>query len=571
MTILSSLGYNLNCLKTASAVQQDGNMAMITKLVAMLVCAYIVRKILFPSTAHLPKGLPIIGAKDSDWFPFLQAAWRNARNLRRNILEAYANHKDQPVILPIAGPGGQTFVLLPASETKLVTEQPKTVLSLREVIVQGLLYEYTISDNFIVSNPTHTKLITTTLTNQVANLLPGLANETIRGFEKQWGTDTESFRDVTVWGSMGAIVSRATNYAFVGLPYCRDSWLLDAGVGFARALPLSQLLLSFTWKPLRPLASLLFTLPCRYYENRFIRVLVPEIEHRLRRFTNSTSSSCSGQSSGKAEKKNDFLQWCIEQAIESGDHRMWQPRALAGRILLMNLVSIHTSSLTIVNVMLDLALSTPEVLEELRVEIKQAFDECGGQWTKLALGKMEKLDSVLRESARLNTLVAVGLRRRVVAKEGFTTTSGVHIPFGNFCAVHNLGVVHDPNVYEDPDTFKPFRFVGLRRDVNSDDANKDHIQRARLTFPATGCDYLAFGNGRQACPGRFFAASELKLMLAYALIYYDLEIMDSRPRDRWIGILRIPSSNAKLRVRRRKESVKPSIKNGKSALPVSHS
>ncbi|KAE8384257.1 cytochrome P450 [Aspergillus alliaceus] len=536
-------------------------MAIIAKIAAGLICVYIVRKLLFPSVAHLPKGLPIIGTKDSDWFPFLQAAWRNALNLRGNILEAYAKHKDQAAILPIAGPGGQTFVLLPASETKLVTDQPNTVLSLREVIVQGLLYEYTISDNFIVSNPTHTKLITTTLTNQIANLLPGLANETIRGFEQQWGTDTESFRDVTIWDSMGAIVSRATNYAFVGLPYCRDSALLNAGIGFARALPFSQLLLSFTWKPLRPLASLLFTLPCRYYENRFTQILIPEIEHRLHDIFNPTPSLCSGETSGEAEKKNDFLQWCIEQAKESGDPRMWQPRTLAGRILLMNLVSIHTSSLTIVNVMLDLASSTPEVLEELRAEVKQVLDTCGGQWTKLALGKMEKLDSVLRESARLNTLVAVGLRRRVVAKEGFTTTSGVHLPCGNFCAVHNLGVVHDPNVYEQPDTFKPFRFVGLRRDVSSDDPNKDHVQRARLTFPATGYDYLAFGNGRQACPGRFFAASELKLMLAYALMYYDLEIMDSRPRDRWIGILRIPSSNAKLRVRRRKGSVQLSMNN----------
>ncbi|EFE45128.1 hypothetical protein TRV_00066 [Trichophyton verrucosum HKI 0517] len=525
---------------------------MITHIVVGLTLIYIIRKLLFPSVAHLPKGLPIIGAREGDWFPFSQAAWRNALNLRGNLLEAYAKYKDQATILPIAGPGGQMFVLLPASETKLVTDQPKDVLSLREVIVQGLLYEYTISDSMLVSHPTHTKLITTTLTNQVGNLLPGLSNETIQAYEEQWGIDTESFRDVGIWDSMGSIVCRATNYAFVGLPYCRDSALLNAGLGFARALPFSQLLLSFTWKPLRPLASLLFTLPCRYYERRFTQLLIPEIENRLHNIDNPASSLSAGKSPDEAERKNDFLQWCIEQARESGNPRMCRPRTLAGRILLMNLVSIHTSSLTITNVMLDLASSTSEVLEELRAEVEQVLDECGGQWTKLALNKMEKLDSVLRESARINTLIAVGLRRRVVAKEGFTTTSGVHLAYGNFCAVHNLGVVHDPDVYEQPDIFKPFRFVGLRRDINSDDPNQDHVDRARLTFAATGSDYLAFGNGRQACPGRFFAASELKLMLAYALVYYDLEIMDSRPPDRWIGVLRMPSSNAKLRVRRRK-------------------
>lgn len=550
------LRHHPSLVEALAAARHDEAMAsMFVKILAGLIFAYFIWRLLFHSSTSLPKGLPIVGAKEGDWFPFWQAAWRNSFDVQRTILEAYRKHKDQAAILPVWGPGGQPFVLLPASETKFVTEQPETVLNLREVIVQGLLYEYTVSDNFIVSNPAHKKLITTTLTNQIGNLLPDLAAETIWAFEQQWGMDTESFRDVTIWDSMGSIVSSATNRAFVGLPYCRDQALLDAGVGFARAVPFSQLLLSFTWKPLRPLASPLLTLPCRYYENRFARVLFPEIEQRLRKTFNPEVPSCSEGNPTDVKEKNDFLQWTIQQAIDSGDPRMGRPKTLAGRILLMNLVSIHTSSLTITNVMLNLVSSSPDVIEELRAEIRTILDECGGNWTKLALAKMEKMDSVFRESARLNTLVAIGLRRRVIAKGGFTSSSGVHIPFGNFCAVHNLGVVHDPSVYPDPDTFKPFRFVGLRRDINSNDANNDHVQRARLTFAATGTDYLAFGNGRQACPGRFFAAGELKLMLAYALMYYDLEMMDSRLPDKWIGILRIPPANAKIRVRRRKESI----------------
>lgn len=516
--------------------------------IPLFILCYIVWRLGFQPGATLPVGLPIIGAKKGDWFPFWQATLRNSWDVKKATLEAYVQYRTQAAIFPMLGPGAQNFVLLPTSETAHVTQQPDTVLDLRQVIVQGLLYKYTVSDGILVSHPVHRKLINTTLTNQIGNLLPALAHETIWSFEQQWGTNSESFREVNIWNSLGRVVGVVTNRAFVGLPHCRNPALLDAGFGFARALPVSQLMLSFLWEPLRPLLSPLLTIPCRLYEHRFVRLLTPEVEERLR--SKSTFE----------DRKNDFLQWSINQADESGDVRLGRTRTLAGRILLLNLVSIHTSSLTITNVILDLvSCGRPEVIQELRHEIETVLGQCGGVWTKSALAKMEKLDSVFRESARLNTLIAVGLRRRVMAKEGFTTSAGVHIPCGNFCAVHNLGVVHDPNVYKDPDVFHPFRFVGLRHDIDTGHHNNDHVQSARLTFAATGTDYLAFGNGRQACPGRFFAAAELKLLLAYVLMFYDVEPLPARPAETWIGIIRIPSPRAKIKVRRRKAEDVPNF------------
>jgi len=43
---------------------------------------------------------------------------------------------------------------------------------------------------------------------------------------------------------------------------------------------------------------------------------------------------------------------------------------------------------------------------------------------------MHKLDSTLRESARLNSIATVGLNRAVIAKDGIVTPSGVKIPYG---------------------------------------------------------------------------------------------------------------------------------------------
>ncbi|KAI3320946.1 cytochrome P450 [Xylariaceae sp. AK1471] len=504
------------------------------------ICAYIIFRVYFTGP-RLPKGLSVIGAKKGDWFPFWQATWRNSFNVAGGVMEAYTKHKNEAVIMPIMGLGAATLIMLPQSDSSFISDQDPGVLNLREVIIDGLHYRYTLSDKYVLTHPLHKKLITTTLTNQVGPLLPELADETIVGFESQWGNDTSAFREVCVWDTVGRVIGCATNRVFVGLPFCRDPKLLDAGYAYARSLPVSATLLGWVWEPARPVLAPLITMQTRAYERRFAHVILPEIERRLRDYDRAE----------KSKKKNDFLQWSIDQAKEGGDPEMWKPRTLASRILLMNMVSIHTSSLTFTNVLLDLVSSKPEYIEELRTEVATVLNETGGVWTKATLAKLEKLDSVFRESARLNTSVAVGLRRKIVVPEGITTPSGVHIPYGNVVAVPSFAVLTDEKVYPDADKFVPFRFVDQRREINTGDRPKDHTASSRLTFYATSIDYLAFGNGRQACPGRFFAASELKLMLAYILMNFDLEMLETRPEGKWIGVLRTPATGASIRVRKK--------------------
>ncbi|KAF9528913.1 hypothetical protein CPB83DRAFT_853417 [Crepidotus variabilis] len=48
----------------------------------------------------------------------------------------------------------------------------------------------------------------------------------------------------------------------------------------------------------------------------------------------------------------------------------------------------------------------------------------------------------------------------------------------------------------------------------------------RFGFVTTGLDSLAFGHGRHVCPGRYFAASELKLMMAHIVMNYDVRTIE---------------------------------------------
>ncbi|EEB88365.1 hypothetical protein MPER_13836, partial [Moniliophthora perniciosa FA553] len=66
---------------------------------------------------------------------------------------------------------------------------------------------------------------------------------------------------------------------------------------------------------------------------------------------------------------------------------------------------------------------------------------------------------------------------------------------------------HGELYYPDPNQFTPFRFAKL----HSHDESKHQLV-------SLSSDYTLFGVGRHACPGRFFAASELKIIIAHALL-----------------------------------------------------
>ncbi|KAL2142991.1 hypothetical protein VTI28DRAFT_450 [Corynascus sepedonium] len=505
----------------------------------LVLVAFFIHQLFFAGPKR-PK-IPIVGAKENDWFPFYQATWRNTFNFKAAVQLADRKYRDQPVLIPSLG--ALNMVLLPRSEIQWVTDQPDSVLDMHTQAIDSLQIDYTATDPSLVYNPVHHKLITTTLTNQIGNLVPDVAEETAWGFEKQWGTPSD-YQEVCVYDTMRKIVGSVTNRVFVGSPKCRDPALLTEGMAYAQDVPLTSTVLRILPKPVRPFVALFLTLPIRRRTRRFEKILVPEIEKRLADYDARQRDPEMNKS--HAPEPNDFLQWSIKQAKDSGDPFLWKPTTLAGRILLLNFAAIHTSSFTITSAILELAASKQEYIDELRAEIEGVLAEHGGEWNKRALAKMQKLDSVMRESARLNSFVTIGLSRAVIPKDGIVTPSGVRIPRGFAVNVPSYPVFRDGDIYPDAEEFKPFRFAEQRADENV-----DYVKRAAKAFATTSTDYLAFGHGRNACPGRFFAANELKLMLAHLVLNYDIELGGQRPRSSWFGLNRVPPLQATIRIKKR--------------------
>jgi len=379
-------------------------------------------------------------------------------------------------------------------------------------------------------------------------------------FDELWGTDTNGWKDVCVFDTIMQVVARASNRAFVGLPLCRSKALLDHAMGFAQAVPMAAVVLCQLPAAIRPLAASLIAHPNRKHTRGFANILRPDIERR-KRLLDAASDEIE-KKIGDAEP-NDFLQWSLLRARSNSQKAEYDSDIIAERLLALNFAAIHTSTFSITNVIFDLlaANSSREYLDQLRQEANTALESNNGEWTKRGLSKMYKMDSALRESTRLGSFLGKGLVRKVMAPNGLTTPNGTHCPYGSMIAVPSNGVHNDPEYYPDAAIFRPFRFSSERlsnateeEDSSSEDErthSDDYIRKANLSFVSTSASYHPFGHGRNACPGRFFAANELKLMLSYMLLNYEFESLDERPESKWIGSNLVPPMKATIKIRRK--------------------
>jgi cytochrome P450 len=159
----------------------------------------------------------------------------------------------------------------------------------------------------------------------------------------------------------------------------------------------------------------------------------------------------------------------------------------------------------------------PEYIEPLREEIRTVMAENGGSITTRALQQMVKLDSFMKESTRCNPLGTTSFSRKVL--KGFTLSNGQYIPPGVQVEVPSAAIYQDPKIWVDHDHFDGFRHSKLRENGKASD-------HARNQFVTTNEQNLNFGYGRHACPGRFFAANEIKMLVARLLLEFDFKNED---------------------------------------------
>ena len=121
-----------------------------------------------------------------------------------------------------------------------------------------------------------------------------------------------------------------------------------------------------------------------------------------------------------------------------------------------------------------------------------------------SLSSAAYLKSVVQETLRIHPIVTETLRK---LKEPIELGEFV-LPAGFAVAPATVLAHHNAATYEDPESFKPERFLG----------------RTYSPF-----QYMPFGGGHRRCIGAAFASYEMAMVLGVLLKQFDFELVDSAP------------------------------------------
>ncbi|KAK3384415.1 cytochrome P450 [Lasiosphaeria ovina] len=503
-----------------------------------------------------PKSLPRVGNGGGilgtvrNWFGYIM-------HFNEWVDEGYEKYskKNRAFVVPSA-PSRPDEIVVPRSQTTWLLEFPDHIVSTKESH-RDLLYNdyqfFGVDDQFpIITMHKH-------LARNLVGLIPGVQDEASGAIDATFGTDTENWKSLNLWEAWLGIVPRVTNRILVGEVTCKNQEFLKNHVAFADDVVRNSFILNMFPKILQPFVAPLIVLPNRWHWYKTYREVRPLVEQRLHDMERKLAGD---PKYDEWEPEENLVTWLIRQAHADGRVEELNASMISKRLLPVEFAAIHTTVITGHGILLDLLSADPAkgYLDALREETSRELGAEGGCWSKNALSRLHRTDSAIRESMRVSHFATGLTHRKVITKEGITNTvEGWHVPRGSYLMLDLAGTHHDADLYENPDVYDPFRFSREREEYKArpqdqkDPAEALRVQR--LGMVTTSDEFLAFSHGRHACPGRFFVAHELKMILAYLLENYDIKPLAERPKPLWIGQTIIPPVDVKIEIRRRKGTV----------------
>ncbi|CAB5200668.1 unnamed protein product [Rhizophagus irregularis] len=202
------------------------------------------------------------------------------------------------------------------------------------------------------------------------------------------------------------------------------------------------------------------------------------------------------------KRPDDLLQDIIEQ--ENIDLNNVNYSSLADKIFAFLFASIHTTSTGCANALMDLA-SRPQYIQELyeeQLEVHKEADE-NGVLPFEALDNMKKLDSFIRETLRLTGHI-LALDHSVL--KDYTFSNGLQLPKNHTVKIYVDDIYQDELLQgPNPKSFEPFRHIDKNAPASKISKN-----------------FVLFGAGKHACPGRYFAISEIKFFMHNIILKYNI-------------------------------------------------
>ncbi|KAI8623926.1 cytochrome P450 [Xylariaceae sp. FL1651] len=341
--------------------------------------------------------------------------------------------------------------------------------------------------------------------------------------------DPLEWKEISVPATSVRFVSSLSSRIFLGDELCRNkAWLETTSQYTVNVMPAVKKLRLFP-KVLRPIVHW-FMPECRLARRQI---------NKARSIIQVVLDNRRAQKRAAAEEgrpipcPDDAIEWAEQESKDNYDPAVFQ--------ISLSMAAIHTTSDLLTQTLLNIV-PRPQLLDDLRAEIIEVLQTQGV--TKTALYNLKLMDSVLKETQRLKPIKMTTMHRMALAD--VTLSDGTIIRKGMKCAVRSTKRF-DPSIYEDPETFDGSRFLRMRKVPGKE--NQAHLV-------TTGTEALGFGHGLHACPGRFFAANELKVALIHLLLKYDLKPTENfDPKHIELGFDLRVNPKACIMIRRRQAEI----------------
>ncbi|KAI0792435.1 cytochrome P450 [Abortiporus biennis] len=116
------------------------------------------------------------------------------------------------------------------------------------------------------------------------------------------------------------------------------------------------------------------------------------------------------------------------------------------------------------------------------------------------------MEAVVKELLRWEMVAPMSLAHATTTSDEY---NGYYIPQGAIVMPNTWAILHDPEIFPEPEKFKPERYL-----------TEDGKLRTDLPIDPS---HIAFGYGRRMCPGRFFAHNTLFINISSVIHIFDIQ------------------------------------------------
>ncbi|CAM1504814.1 Fc.00g024050.m01.CDS01 [Cosmosporella sp. VM-42] len=492
-----------------------------------------------------PPGMPLVREPEGAKRFSLRTRLAYYSDCEALFRDAYLNYSKKGIPVVVPGLGFRTEIIMPQSSMRWVLSQPDELLDVAHAFADVDQVRWSLGHEKIVVDAWQGLIVKTDMNRVLENICAAMNNELGLVFDEQFGTDTEHWKEVELFPTIQIIVAQAASRFTVGMPLCRDKEYLQTALSINQRLIMNAGVTGACPHFLRPVVGRIFEFSVLTYLKKMKKWFLPLYKQRLETLKHDRDDP-------NYEEPQDQLQMMLRFAEKERPHELHDEELILRRLAANNFGSMHQTALQVTNLILNVLGSDAEfnTIAVLRDEIDRVISSDESElWTKAKVSQMTRSDSIGRETLRLQSFGGRAIFRKVMTND-FKTQEGYHIPRGSILSFLSQPAHLDAENVEDPLKFDPFRFSRIREIA----ATKDE-KVPPVSLVSTGPDFLPFGHGKHACPGRFLIDFELKMILAYVLRNYDIEFPESyngqRPPNYWLTEAVFPPNGAKVRVKRR--------------------